>query len=290
MNKFELSEIPHHTFKNRQKHILLEEVFNIPVDIAYTDIGQGEVLLLLHGIPTWSYLYHQVIDQLALHYRVIAPDFIGHGWSDHRDLFDRSIEVQAKMIIKLLDALKIEKVHLIGHDTGGGVGLILAIYHASRINKLVLSNIVVYDSWPIDDMISLGNPHWKNKSIKELEEFLLEGYQLGLSNPQKLTEIFKQGITAPYLSNEGKISLIRNASALNTNHTTALVPYHSKITAPTLLLWGEDDPWQKIEDAKQLAKEIPNVKLVSLPNTSHWLQQDAPESYLYHLLQFLKGI
>ena len=281
-------EMVHEDFKSRQKHIELDDIVHVPVDIAYTDIGSGEPLILLHGIPTWSFLYNGVIDRLAEHYRVIAPDFIGHGWSDKRDLFDRSIEVQAKMILRLMDRLGLERVHLIGHDTGGGVSLILAINHGERINKLVLSNIVVYDSWPIDDMLALGNPQWADKSIEEIKSFLLEGYEAGLSDKSRLTETFKSGIIAPYVTETGKISLIRNASSLNTNHTLSLVDRHGTILCETLCLWGIDDPWQTIADGERLASEIPNAKLVKLENASHWVQQDAPERYLDEVLKFLK--
>ncbi|NER12852.1 alpha/beta fold hydrolase [Leptobacterium flavescens] len=274
-------------FAGRQKHIELDGIVDIPVDVAYTDIGQGQPIILLHGIPTWSYLYNNVIDAFAKEYRVIAPDFLGHGNSDQRDLFDRSIEVQAKMVLRLMKALNLEKAHIIGHDTGGGVSLILAIKHPEVVDKLVLSNIVTYDSWPIDDMLALGNPEWIKKPVSEIADFLLEGYEMGLSNPEQLTETFKEGIRAPYLTEKGKISLIRNASSLNTNHTTSLVSRHKEIGVQTLLLWGVDDPWQTIADGERLHTEIPNSTLIRLEKTSHWLQQDSPELYISNILQFL---
>ena len=274
-------------FAGRQKHIELDGIVATTVDIAYTDIGEGEPMILLHGIPTWSYLYNNVINAFAKEYRVIAPDFLGHGYSDQRDLFDRSIEVQTKMVLQLMKALKLEKAHIVGHDTGGGVALILAIKHPEVVDKLVLSNIVAYDSWPIDDMLALGNPEWVRKSVQEIADFLLEGYQMGLSNPGQLTETFKEGIRAPYLTERGKISLIRNAASLNTNHTTSLVTRHKDISAQTLLLWGVDDPWQTIADGRKLQEEIPNSQLVELENTSHWLQQDSPEPYVQNILKFL---
>ena len=282
------SEMTVTDFIRRQKHITLEGIVDIPVDIAYTDIGKGAPVILLHGIPTWSYLYNNVIDTFSKKYRVIAPDFLGHGFSDQRDLFDRSIIVQSKMILKLMEHLGLSKAHIIGHDTGGGVSLILAIKHPNVIDKLVLSNIVAYDSWPIDDMLALGNPQWIQKSINEIADFLLEGYEMGLSNPKQLTETFKEGIRAPYLTEKGKISLIRNASSLNTNHTTSLINRHNDIKAKTLLLWGIDDPWQTIKDGERLHTEIPNSQLIKLKNTSHWLQQDNPELYTKYILQFLK--
>jgi haloalkane dehalogenase len=276
------------TFRLRQKTVELEGVVHFPVRVAYTDIGEGEPIVLLHGIPTWSYLYNDVIPKLAEQYRVIAPDFLGHGWSDRRDQFDRSLVTQAKMILQFLDALNLKRVNLVGHDTGGGVSLILAIEVPERIDRLVLANIVVYDSWPIDDMLMLGHPLWKHKSVEEIVDYLIGGLTDGISRPERLTPKFREGIVAPYANEEGKISLIRNAIALNTNHTMALVDRHSTITAPTLLLWGVDDPWQRIEDGERLAQEIPNAKLVRVENASHWIPQDAPDEFAQGIQTFLQ--
>lgn len=138
------------------------------------------------------------------------------------------------MLLRFLDFLQLDRVNLVGHDTGGGVSLILAIEAPERLDRLVLCNIVVYDSWPIDDMLMLGHPLWKHKSNQEIVEYLLSGLADGISRPEQLTAQFKAGIVAPYADDEGKISLIRNASALNTNHTMA---WWIAITRLQLRLW-----------------------------------------------------
>ena len=94
-------------FRARQKTVQLEGLSYLTLTVAFTDVGAGEPVVLLHGIPTWSYLYHDVIPILEPHCRVLAPDFLGHGYSDRRDRFDRSLQAQTTMILKLLDALEI---------------------------------------------------------------------------------------------------------------------------------------------------------------------------------------
>ncbi|MET1414410.1 alpha/beta hydrolase [Roseibium sp. HPY-6] len=277
----------HQYFIARQKHIALDGLAPAPIDIAYTDVGSGDPLILMHGIPTWSFLYHQVIDRLSESYRVIAPDFIGHGSSDKRDGLDRSLLAQRDMISAFMDALSVSKATLIGHDTGGGVALIMGVENADRVDQLVLSNIVAYDSWPIDDMIQVGHPGWAKKSNDEIRDFLVGGFDDGLSRKDQLTPEFVNGIVAPYTTDEGKVSLIRNASSLNTNHTTMLIGRHQQIKAKTLLVWGEDDPWQSIADGEKLASEIPDATLVRVQNASHWIPQDAPDDWLVHVLPFL---
>jgi pimeloyl-ACP methyl ester carboxylesterase len=196
---------------------------------------------------------------------------------------------QTRMILAFMDALGLERATIVGHDTGGGVALIMAIEHPERVKRLVLSNIVAYDSWPIDDMIALGNPNWRSKSPKEVADFVAGGLPDGLHDPARLTDEFRAGIVAPYSDEAGKISLIRNASALNTNHTMALVDRHKDIVAPTLVLWGAHDPWQTIRDGESLAREIPGARLVRLENASHWLQQDAPADFAREIAAFARA-
>ncbi len=191
------------------------------------------------------------------------------------------------MILRFMDELGLQNATIVGHDTGGGVALIMGIEHPDRVKRLVLSNVVAYDSWPIDDMIALGNPNWRSKPPKEVAEFVAGGLPDGLHNRAALTDEFRAGIVAPYSDEEGKISLIRNASALNTNHTMALVDRHKDIAAPTLVLWGVRDPWQTIADGERLAREIPDARLVRLENASHWLQQDAPAEFAREIAAFL---
>jgi haloalkane dehalogenase len=274
-------------FVSRQKKLNLDNLADVPLEVAYTDVGTGEPVILLHGIPTWSYLYHDVIPLLEPQCRVLAPDFLGHGYSDKRDQFDRSLRAQTRMILSFMDTLDISQATIVGHDTGGGVALIMAIEHPDRVQRLVLTNVVAYDSWPIDDMIDLGNPDWRSKPAAEIAAFVASGLPDGLHNLDRLTPEFERNIIAPYSTEEGKISLIRNASSLNTNHTTMLVHRHPEISAPTLALWGVHDPWQKIKDGEKLAKEIPNATLVRLENASHWLQQDAPEDFANEIVKFI---
>ena len=279
--------LTHEVFRKRQRSAEFSGLSYRPLTVTWTEVGEGEPVILLHGIPTWSYLYNDVIPLLAPSVRIIAPDFLGHGYSDRRDFFDRSLVAQTAMIIKLMDHLRIERAHFVGHDTGGGVSLIMAIHHPERVAKLVLANVVAYDSWPIDDMIALGNPNWRSKSPKDVVDFLAAGLPDGIHNKDRLTPEFMAGIVAPYSDEEGKISIIRNASALNTNHTTMLVERHCEITSPTLCLWGVHDPWQTIRDGERLVNEIPNARLVRVENASHWIPHDTSGIFATEIINFL---
>lgn len=277
----------HEQFRRRQSATVLRNLGPLDLAMAYTDVGRGEPVVLLHGIPTWSYLFHDVIPRLEPHCRVVAPDFLGHGYSDRRDRFDRSLVAQTAAILALLDDLEIERATIVGHDTGGGVALMLGIEHPERVERLVLTNVVAYDSWPIGDMIALSDPRWAAKPPAEVADFVASGLADGIHHPDRLTDAFRAGIVAPYSDKEGQISLIRNASALNTNQTMALVDRHGEIQAPTLVAWGVHDPWQPISDGERLARELPNARLERL-DASHWVPQDSPVEFATAIIDFLR--
>ena len=136
-------------------------------------------------------------------------------------------------------------------------------------------------------MLDFGHPlRWKTRSIADLVEEIEASLAAGLSDRNQLTDEFRQGIIAPWASEEGKLSLLRNASALNANQTMALVDRHGDISARTMILWGMDDPWQKSADGQQLAQEIPGAVFRAIDGASHWVQQDAPEKFSEAVLEF----
>lgn len=279
-------------FRNAQKEIILPagKVAHVPVAIRYIDAGKAKrgTILLMHGIPTWGFLYHAVIPTLVeTGYRVIAPDFLVHGWSDRSDCFDRSFQDQARMILALLKAINIAQVDVVGHDTGGAVALILAIEHQTVVKRLVITNSVCYDRFD-DDMLDFGHPvRWKSRPIADLVSVLEDSLSAGIFNKNRLNNEFRQGIIAPWASEVGKLSLLRNASALNANQTMALVDRHHTIKAKTMIVWGLNDPWQKSEDGLQLASEIPGAIFHGIEGASHWVQQDTPEAFTNAIINFL---
>ncbi len=280
-------------YRRAQKSAVLPAgtVAHTSLSVRYVDVGADNngTVVLLHGIPTWGYLYAPVLATFVdAGYRVIVPDLLGHGWSDRRDCFDRSFQDQARMIRGLLEVLSLDRVDLVGHDTGGAAALILAIEHAVCVRRLVLTNTVCFDRFD-DDMLDFGHPlRWKSRSVAELVEALEASLADGLSQGDRLTRDFREGIIAPYANEEGKLSLLRNASALNANQTMALVDRHCEIQSPTLVLWGADDPWQKAQDGRQLALEIPGARFQIIEHASHWVQQDKPEEFCASILTFFE--
>ncbi len=255
--------------------------------VSYADEGAGDPVVLIHGIPTWGYLWHRLIPALAKQGRVFAPDLVGFGYSDKSDCFDRSIARQAEMIDAWMEKVGIERADIVGHDIGGGVALRLATLFPHRVTKLCVMNTVCYDSWPVEVMLQLGHPETRRKvsapaATTMLKQALKQGF--ATSPDDEILE----GLLVPYSTEVGKLSLVRNAAALNTNLTMEITQLLPRLVAPTLILWGEDDVFQPIKYGERLAWDIPQARLVRIEGARHFVMLDRPEEIAEHVSSFLE--
>ncbi|WP_247002115.1 alpha/beta fold hydrolase [Halosolutus gelatinilyticus] len=244
--------------------------------------GDEPPIVFLHGIPTWSFLWRDIAPAIAQDRRTIAPDLLGYGNSSMRDGFDRSIRAQESMLEELLVELDVETASLVAHDIGGGVALRFAAHEPDRVDKLVLSNAVCYDSWPVEFVANLGLPdsaETDDEFESHLDSAFVDG-AYGEADPE-----FVEGMKAPWRSDEGQRSLVRNAVATNTNHTTEIE--YGAIEAETLLLWGEDDVMQPIDYAERLTDDLENAAVEPLSEAYHWVPEDRSAAYVDRLRDFL---
>jgi pimeloyl-ACP methyl ester carboxylesterase len=255
--------------------------------ISYLDTGQGEPVVLLHGLPTWGFLWDKTIAALGSRFRVLVPDLLGYGYSAKRDSFDRSLARQTEMVDAFLQKLHIPSAHVVGHDLGGGIALRLATLFPQRVRSLSLMNSVCYDAWPLEMMLQLGYPGAARKvapsaTLKALQKGLLLGF-----NQPPLDE-WLDGLLSPWRTEVGRLSLVRNAVALNTSHTTEITRLLPSIRVPTLVLWGEEDSFLPVRYAQRLASDIPGASLVRMAAARHFVMIDQPDRVHPALQQFLE--
>ena len=260
------------------------------LSVAYYDSGpkegadEAETLVFLHGIPTWSFLWRRIAPDFEDEYRVVVPDMAGYGNSDRHDGFDRSIRAQQAMLEGLLDDLGETQVSLIAHDIGGGVALRFAADSPDRVDRLVASNAVCYDSWPVDFVVNFGLPDTVEMDDDEFEgklDFAFDDGAYGEADPE-----FVEGMKAPWLRGDGKRALSRAAVSTNTNHTTEID--YDAIDADVLCLWASSDVMQPLAYGQRLADDL-GGDVVELTEAYHWVMEDRPEAYREELRAFLSG-
>lgn len=256
--------------------------------VSYVDEGSGEPVVLLHGIPTWGYLWHGLVPALARTHRILVPDLPGFGFSDRSDRFDRGIARQAEMLDGWMAALGIEGAAIVAHDIGGGVALRLATLFPRRVGRLCVMNGVCYDSWPVEAMLQLGHPSVRRMtSADKVVAGLRRAVAAGCAGDPG--DEMVDGLLAPYATETGKLSLVRNAASLNTNHTTEITSLLPGVAVPALVLWGEQDPWQLVEYGERLAGDLPRARFVRLADARHFVMLDRPDAVLAELEVFLRA-
>jgi len=257
--------------------------------IAYFDEGAGPPVLLIHGIPTSSLLWREIVPVLARTRRVIAPDMLNYGRSDKPERADVSIAAQARLMVGVLDALGIARADVVSHDIGGGVAQIVAVRRPERVKKLVLASAVCFDSWPIPEFLPLQQPGAEDEMT--LPDFLdmLRGFlPQGVHRAETLTPEVAETIMEPWSSEEGKRALFRNFRRLNPEYTQAIADELTQLDHETLILWGRHDPFQKPAYAEKLRETIPNARLHWI-EAAHWITEECPGDVATVLADFLNA-
>src|ERR1700688_3614289 len=214
--------------------------------IAYVERGAGPVAMFLHGYPLNGFQWRNVIDDLSPIHRCIAPDLMGLGYSEVSTSQDLSFAAQARMLAAFLDQIGVDKVDLIGNDSGGGTSQIFAAHFPARVRTLTLTNCEVQDLWP-------------NATLKAVFEMLTSEaaaatFRMMLENPMLARQSFAQAYEdparipdeafrvylEPILASEDKS---RNARRfVDVAHDVAqLVEAASnlkQLRAPTQVIWG----------------------------------------------------
>lgn len=127
--------------------------------LHYIDEGQGPTILFVHGTPTWSFIYRDLIKHLSKHYRCIAADHIGFGLSDKPAGWSYRPSDHSRNLAALIEHLGLKEFTLVVHDYGGPIGLGYAVEHPEQITQLVIFNTWM---WPLED----------NQQIRKADPFL----------------------------------------------------------------------------------------------------------------------
>lgn len=276
----------------------------------YVDEGKGETLLLLHGNPTWSYLYRHMIEDLSKRYRCIAPDHLGFGFSDKPRHGDYSMRAHIMRLDAFVAKLGLENVTMVAQDWGGIIGLGWAVRHKERIRRLVLMNttgFVPRDRFAFAKMRPL--PHgllwlWALK-VPVLGEVFVQGLNgfakvllpAGIQHRERLTPQAMEGYLDPYptwASRRAHLKAVRQVPLLPTHPTWRLL---QEIGAeldgwqvPTQLIWGMRDPvfvpWFLEEFERRLPNHAPSVRI---DDASHFLQDDRPDRICETIRGFMQA-
>lgn len=239
--------------------------------ISYSEAGTGSgpAALFVHGVLLSGYLWRHQLARLSDVRRCIAPDLLAHGDTQITPNQDVSVTANARMLREFLDALQIEKVDLVGNDSGGGIAQIFAALNPARVRSLALTNCDAHDNWPpvafqpFLEMAAAGglrgalDAMLADKNVYRSAQALGPAYE----HPERVTDETIETYLRPFVSSEQRTrDLQRFLAAFDCRHTTAVEPQLRKLKAPTLIVWGTGDVYFDVRWSRWLAEAIPGTR------------------------------
>lgn len=257
----------------------------------YVDEGQGDPVVMVHGNPTWSFYYRNLVQALKGQYRTIVPDHMGMGLSDKPgdDRYDYRLKSRIDDLEALLGHLGLlqgPKLTLVMHDWGGMIGMGLAARHPLRIGRLVLMNTAAFHL-PSDMRLPLAlrairNTPLGSVAVRGFNAFSRTAAHVGAKRP-KLTRALRQAYCAPYNSWASRIATLRfvqdipvhpgDPSYNTVSETEAALPAFAH--KPIMFAWGMKDFVFTPQVLQEWRKRWPDAEVHSFADCGHYVLEDA---------------
>jgi haloalkane dehalogenase len=262
----------------------------------YVDEGQGDVLLLVHGNPTWSFYWRNLIKALSPRYRVIAVDHMGCGLSDKPREYPYRLDQHVVNLRQLIERLDLKGITLFGHDWGGPIGLGTAVALSDRFARFVMFNTAAFrsDRMPLRIRVC-RTPVLGRLAVQGLNAFARGALRMAVAHPERLTGDVRAGILAPYDSWAHRQAIYRFVEDIPMSIThpsyTALCSIewklHELTDRPWLFVWGMRDWCFTPDFLERLLSFVPNAEVHRLADAGHWVIEDAWEQVVPIVEQFL---
>ena len=257
----------------------------------YLDEGAGPAVLLLHGEPTWSYLYRKVIRELVPGARAIAPDYFGFGRSDKPlRVEDYSYDFHVRSITRLVEELDLRDATVVVQDWGGPIGLRLAVENPDRIGKLVIMNTGIGGGRPPSEEW-LRFRDW----LRRLGTDVVPGRLVHISAVQPMADDVVEAYSAPWPVPESKAGVLAFPDLVPISPEHPDLPAHMAVREqlarwyrPALVLFSDSDPIFSPRHAERIAAHIPGaLEPEIVAGAGHFLQEDQGASIGRRIAEFV---
>ena len=268
------------------------------VRLHYVDEGQGEPIVLLHGNPTWSYLYRRFIPPLCGSHRCLAPDHMGFGRSDKPLDRPYTLAKHIENLTALLNHLEVRGITLVMQDWGGPIGLGFAVDHPERVKRLVILNTWAFrlpEGTRLAPLLELfRQPHVGEAMVQGLNLFVEGFLPAGIYHQERLNEIMP-AYRAPFPDWNSRIGTLlfpRDIPVGDVHPSTPTMGHIQdnlgKLRVPTIIIWGMHDPAIPSALIEAWTAVYPHAEVHRLQTASHFLQEDEPEEIVSLIQGFLK--
>jgi pimeloyl-ACP methyl ester carboxylesterase len=267
--------------------------------MSYVDEGprSDEAVLMLHGNPTWSFYYRNLVRELASTLRCIAPDHIGMGFSEKPQDYDYTLATRIADIEALVASLGLKRVHLVVHDWGGAIGFGFGTRHPESIGKIVILNTAAFVSAEIPARIALCRaPLVGEYLVRGLNGFAWPATWMAMHR-RALKRDEKRGYLFPYDSWANRIAVHRFVQDIPVEpaHPTRATLAQVEAALPTLadrkklIVWGGGDFCFNDQFLARWRGIYPDAETVRIADAGHYVLEDADAEALPLIGRFLKG-
>jgi pimeloyl-ACP methyl ester carboxylesterase len=259
--------------------------------IAYRDSGDGPTALFVHGVLANGSLWDGVIAEVARERRCLAPDLLGHGETSGTDPDqDLSFGPQAAMLTELVEALGCGPVDLVGNDSGGAICQIFAARRPDLVRSLALTNCDTADNVVPEALVPFMEGARRGEALGLFEAMAGDlgaaraVLGTGLADPDSVSDEVLLGFVEPVLRHErSERAIQRWMTDLTDRDLRAVQADLGRLDVPTLILWGDDDVFFPVDDARRLAALIPGAELVEVPGAKLFHPLEQPDLLAVHL-------
>jgi haloalkane dehalogenase len=261
--------------------------------LHYIDEGQGECLLFVHGTPSWSFDFRNVIKALMPSYRCIAIDHLGFGLSDKPAHYDYSTLNHSQTLEKFILEKQLSNITLVVHDFGGPIGLYAAIKNSERVDNLIILNSWLWSSQTDPDYLKMSKI-MKSPLLPFL--YLYLNFSPKFILPQsfgdhKLAKATLKQFTKPFATKSQRYGALAFArSLLHDQHWFEELWHKRHILSgkPMLLIWGMKDPVIKPHNLDKFAAGFPQARVVKLETSGHFPQEEQPQKVAEAIRLFME--
>ena len=264
----------------------------------YLDEGQGEPLLLVHGNPTWSFYWRELVLSLRSRYRLIVPDHVGCGLSDKPQYYEYRLAKHVDNLRRLIEQLRLDHLTLLAHDWGGAIGLGAAVAEPSRFDRFVLFNTAAFRSQRIPWRIRIcRTPLLGEWAVRGLNAFARAALTMAVAKRERMTPAVRAGLLAPYDTWRNRIALHRFVMdiPLSPGHPSyaalEAIEHRLAILAdrPMMLVWGMQDWCFTPHFLERFLELFPAAEVHRLFDASHYVVEDAHEQIVPLVERFLES-
>ncbi|MDO4551523.1 MAG: alpha/beta fold hydrolase [Planctomycetia bacterium] len=264
----------------------------------YLDEGEGEVLLLLHGNPTWSFYWRNIISGLRDKYRLIVPDHIGCGFSEKpsRREYPFTLRRRVEDILELVEKLDLRNITLLAHDWGGAIGMGAAVFRPERFSRFILCNTAAFRFPGCPGRIALCRiPVFGDVAVKGFNVFARAAIKMAVMKKERMDSVTRAGLLAPYDSWNHRLAVHEFVRDIpfrpgQRSYDTLVEIEHGlkKLNSrPVCLIWGND--WCFTPKFMERFQEyFPVAEPHFFPDAGHYIVEDKYEQMIPIIDDFMQ--